>query len=151
MSFHIFVYYNSIFLKVLYSNTLPYRKSNDLEPMSSKYNTDRLQSSIFDTRTLLSASATTDSTNPSASSTHPSVSPGHQSAIQTHQPDPYRPTIPCKYFLNSRCKHGVSGKECKFKHQKTCRRWLNYGNHKKYGCTLREKCENFHPNFVGVV
>ena len=70
---------------------------------------------------------------------------GHQSAIQTHQPDPYRPTIPCKYYLNSRCKHGVSGKECKFKHQKTCRRWLNYGNHKKYGCTLREKCENFHP------
>ena len=73
--------------KLLHSSSLPYSKSNDSEPMSSKSSTAiRLQSSISDTRTLLSASVTADSSNPSASTTHLSVFPGHQSAFPTHQP-----------------------------------------------------------------
>ena len=51
----------------------------------------------------------------------------------------------CKFFENSRCKHGISGKECKFRHKKVCRRFMNYGKHKQHGCNKGRHCDYFHP------
>ena len=51
----------------------------------------------------------------------------------------------CKFFENSRCKHGISGKDCKFRHEKVCRRFMNYGKHKQHGCNKGRNCEYFHP------
>lgn len=50
----------------------------------------------------------------------------------------------CKFFLGSRCKHGISGKECKFQHKKVCRKFLNHGRHKYYGCNKEQNCDYFH-------
>ena len=51
----------------------------------------------------------------------------------------------CKFFLNSRCKHGVNGQNCKFRHLKVCRRFLNHGIHKQHGCNLGRNCQYHHP------
>jgi hypothetical protein len=50
----------------------------------------------------------------------------------------------CRFFLRSRCKHGISGQECRFQHMKVCRKFLNNGRHRQYGCNKGQSCENFH-------
>ena len=61
------------------------------------------------------------------------------------QPDLPKEGPVCKFFLNSRCKYGVNGQNCKFRHLKVCRRFLNNGIHKKYGCNLGRNCQYHHP------
>ena len=51
----------------------------------------------------------------------------------------------CKFFEGSRCKYGISGKGCKFRHKKVCRRFMNYGKHKQHGCNKGQNCDYFHP------
>ena len=52
---------------------------------------------------------------------------------------------PCRFFTNARCKHGLSGKNCKFKHEKVCKKFFNNGRDRRYGCTKGRNCELFHP------
>ena len=51
----------------------------------------------------------------------------------------------CKYFLRSRCKWGLLGKNCRFKHLKVCPKLINNGNKAPYGCTKGPHCPLFHP------
>ena len=50
----------------------------------------------------------------------------------------------CKFFLRSRCKHGIYGKDCKYQHKKVCRKFLSHGRHSKYGCNKGQYCDYFH-------
>ena len=50
----------------------------------------------------------------------------------------------CRFFLRSRCKHGISGKDCRFQHKKVCRKFLNNGRHRQYGCNKGQSCDFFH-------
>ncbi|KAK4295001.1 hypothetical protein Pmani_004385 [Petrolisthes manimaculis] len=51
----------------------------------------------------------------------------------------------CRYYRKGTCKHGVSGKGCKFYHPKPCQRLISHGPKGKRGCTLGSKCPNYHP------
>lgn len=50
----------------------------------------------------------------------------------------------CYFFLRNKCKHGRSGKSCKFAHPNLCNRYLNFGTTEK-GCRLGRKCKYTHP------
>jgi hypothetical protein len=48
--------------------------------------------------------------------------------------------IHCKYYQKNICQHGISGKGCKYFHQKPCTKLLKFGSCQKDG-----KCSLFHP------
>ena len=48
------------------------------------------------------------------------------------------------FFLSKKCKHGIKGAQCKFKHPSLCKKLLTYGNSEK-GCNKGESCTEFHP------
>ena len=51
----------------------------------------------------------------------------------------------CFHFTKyNNCKHGISGRTCKFEHPKTCQKYSKYGS-SQYGCSLGQKCKLFHP------
>ena len=50
----------------------------------------------------------------------------------------------CKFFLSKKCKHGIKGAQCKFKHPTICKTLLEHGNSEK-GCKKGESCSEFHP------
>ena len=49
----------------------------------------------------------------------------------------------CKFFLSKKCKHGIKGAHCKFKHPSICKKLLTYGTSEK-GCSKWENCSEFH-------
>ena len=54
-------------------------------------------------------------------------------------------TKACIHFTRfNNCKHGISGKSCKYEHPKTCPKYLKNGD-SKYGCSAGKKCKFFHP------
>lgn len=48
----------------------------------------------------------------------------------------------CKFYRSGKCKHGSSGKTCKFNHPTTCKKFELYGN-KENGCKVKN-CEKLH-------
>ena len=51
----------------------------------------------------------------------------------------------CLFFRNGNCKHGISGKECKFSHPKVCAKFKQHGTKQPRGCKQGKKCKDFHP------
>ena len=51
-----------------------------------------------------------------------------------------RKDIQCKYYAKNVCKHGISGKNCSFYHQKPCSKLLQTGQ-----CKKGKQCSFFHP------
>ena len=51
----------------------------------------------------------------------------------------------CLFFRNGNCKHGISGKECKFAHPKVCAKFKQHGTKQPRGCKQGKKCKDFHP------
>ena len=51
----------------------------------------------------------------------------------------------CLFFRNGNCKHGISGKECKFAHPKICAKFKQHGTKQPRGCKQGKKCKDFHP------
>lgn len=49
----------------------------------------------------------------------------------------------CRFYLQSKCKHGRKGDGCKFPHPKICKRFARDGSGAK-GCA-EEECKFFHP------
>ena len=53
----------------------------------------------------------------------------------------------CHFFRKGQCKHGITGRGCKYLHPKPCKKLVQHGAKAPYGCTLgRVRCEKFHPN-----
>ena len=53
--------------------------------------------------------------------------------------------VVCKFFAKGICKHGISGKNCKYDHPTMCKKFINHGKSKE-GCKLdKKKCKFFHP------
>ena len=52
----------------------------------------------------------------------------------------------CHFYKRNICKYGISGKGCKFFHQKPCNKLLSHGTDKIYGCTNNNSCKYFHPS-----
>ncbi len=51
----------------------------------------------------------------------------------------------CKHYRNNQCKHGISGKGCKYTHPKRCTKLMKHGTRANKGCNLGTKCSDFHP------
>ena len=51
----------------------------------------------------------------------------------------------CQHYSKKRCKHGISGKDCKFLHPKPCNKFMRHGTRRGRGCSLGKKCTRFHP------
>ena len=51
----------------------------------------------------------------------------------------------CHFYKQNICKFGISGKGCKFAHQKPCNKLLSHGLDKKRGCSEDKLCKHFHP------
>ena len=49
----------------------------------------------------------------------------------------------CAFYIQFRCKHGRSGRDCSFSHPKIC---INYMKSGSKGCDKSDKCEFLHPN-----
>ena len=57
-------------------------------------------------------------------------------------------TVPkkvCRFFKKGTCKHGLTGKKCKFDHPKVCEDLVKHGTKKPLGCNKGKSCEKFHP------
>ena len=50
---------------------------------------------------------------------------------------------PCNFYKNNKCKFGISGKGCNFKHEQPCTKILKHGLGGRFGCS--GKCDKFHP------
>ena len=51
----------------------------------------------------------------------------------------------CKFFKNSKCRHGMKGKGCNFTHPNVCLKFTQNGTRQPRGCNLGKKCTDFHP------
>jgi hypothetical protein len=51
----------------------------------------------------------------------------------------------CIHYRNNRCKHGISGKNCDYRHPKPCKTFMTYGDKANNGCSNGRKCEFLHP------
>ena len=59
---------------------------------------------------------------------------------------PHKEMPICIHYKRGKCRHGLAGTDCKYRHPKQCRKYMAHGDKdKKRGCTLGNKCENFHP------
>ena len=52
----------------------------------------------------------------------------------------------CKFFLKTRCKNGISDKNCKYKHLPVCNRLMRNGIKGPFGCQRGKDCEFYHPH-----
>ena len=83
-------------------------------------------------------SSDTHNANASGSSTNSNDNPMPQAASNSKKI--------CRFFQKNTCRHGITGKGCKFYHPKPCNKLLKHGTRTPHGCTLgKNKCENFHP------
>ena len=65
---------------------------------------------------------------------------------EQNQPQPIKEYKPiCIHYRNNRCRHGITGKDCAFRHPKPCKKYLSFGDKQKNGCNKGRNCENFHP------
>ena len=51
----------------------------------------------------------------------------------------------CNFYKRGKCKHGLKGRNCKYKHPKACQKLMKYGNKGPNGCKMGIRCSNFHP------
>ena len=51
----------------------------------------------------------------------------------------------CMLFLQSKCPHGISGKQCEKFHPRICNSYRKNGSHSKYGCSKGNACALYHP------
>ena len=56
---------------------------------------------------------------------------------------PNQKTALCKFYCNNKCRYGISGKGCHYRHEPPCSRIIKHGLGGRYGC--HNKCEKFHP------
>ena len=54
-----------------------------------------------------------------------------------------RPT--CRFYMKSKCKHGIRGKNCAYDHPKACSKLMKHGNKAPMGCNAGTNCTQFHP------
>ena len=52
----------------------------------------------------------------------------------------------CALFLQSKCPHGITGKQCENFHPRVCNQYRKNGNHPKYGCRKGNACNYYHPD-----
>ena len=51
----------------------------------------------------------------------------------------------CNFYKKGKCKHGIKGKNCNYRHPKACVKLMRYGNKNPKGCIAGSKCTDFHP------
>lgn len=51
----------------------------------------------------------------------------------------------CTFYKKGKCKHGIKGNGCKYKHPKACPKLMKHGNKNPKGCNAGTKCPDFHP------
>ena len=51
----------------------------------------------------------------------------------------------CIHYRQNKCKHGIGGQGCTYRHPKPCRRYMSHGTDAALGCHLGNKCDKFHP------
>ena len=49
------------------------------------------------------------------------------------------------HYKNNRCKHGISGKNCDYRHPKPCKKCMTFGDKAKNGCSKCRTCEFLYP------
>ena len=49
----------------------------------------------------------------------------------------------CSFLKAGNCRHGISGKGCKYKHLPLCKKYMNYGKKDSRGC--KGNCDKLHP------
>lgn len=70
----------------------------------------------------------------------------HSEVIQPIQDVKDPPPKPiCRYYKQSTCKYGVSGRGCTFSHPKACKRFMSFGNRSHWGCSRGDGCKFYHP------
>lgn len=52
----------------------------------------------------------------------------------------------CKYFLKTRCRHGIRGTKCKYDHLPVCNKLMRNGLKGPYGCKRGKDCQFYHPH-----
>ena len=74
--------------------------------------------------------------------------------ISNHSDDEYSDSdsdydIPvCIHYKNGKCRHGMTGQGCDYKHPKQCKKLINHGIKSHLGCNITNKgnkCKLFHP------
>jgi len=51
----------------------------------------------------------------------------------------------CNFYKKGKCKHGLKGRNCNYKHPKACQKLMKFGNKGPNGCRMGVKCPDFHP------
>ena len=112
---------------------------NKQAPFETPVGAINITTDLVDTTTTETPSVTRTE-NPQQTDTEAETS--HETAQENNKKDD-RPI--CIHYRRNRCKHGISGRDCTFRHPKRCKRYISYGNDARLGCQKGAKCENFHP------
>ena len=51
----------------------------------------------------------------------------------------------CRFYRKGKCKHGIRGRKCHYKHPKACPKLMKHGNKGPKGCDAGSKCPMYHP------
>ena len=51
----------------------------------------------------------------------------------------------CPLYLESKCPHGLRGRNCNYEHPRRCRKYCSYGTEYKVGCRRGKNCWYWHP------
>ena len=67
----------------------------------------------------------------------------HTTLYHTNQCKQWTKT--CIHYKTNRCKHGISGKNCDYRHPKPCKKCMTFGDKARNGCSKGRTCEFLHP------
>ena len=51
----------------------------------------------------------------------------------------------CRFYASNKCKYGIKGTKCPFKHPERCAKLLKHGSKQPHGCNKGRSCPDFHP------
>lgn len=51
----------------------------------------------------------------------------------------------CRYHRRGNCRHGLTGKNCPFKHPKLCQKYIKHGPNRDHDCKQGKECTFLHP------
>ena len=118
---------------------LPHTAHSNLSVYSSSTST------VESVNSTTAATAAIDTTETIVQETQTAQTDTTPLAPTEKAPQGPEPRPVCIHFKRNRCRHGISGKGCNFRHPKICKKYTTYGDKHKYGCSKGPKCEFLHP------
>ena len=125
------------------------RQESEIYLGRTEFMKNKFERALLNNTTLTSENTTNKSAQETESLQH--IPESYQKHPESSQKNPdssqhnqnYVPI--CNFYKKGKCKHGIKGKNCNYRHPKACVKLMRYGNKNPKGCIAGSKCTDFHP------